>query len=67
MAIVLNSDCLTYISTPIQNNFQYKKQEPSPISLVRATRIFFKAITVKKRSVVGLIVYKSDSAGSLIT
>ena len=51
MAIVLNSDCLTYISTPIQNNFQYKKQEPSPISLVRATRIFSKAKTLKRKMI----------------
>ena len=29
-------------STPIQENFIYKKQGPSPISLVRATRIFLK-------------------------
>ena len=26
--------------TPIHNNFKYRKQEPSQISLVRATRIF---------------------------
>ena len=36
-------------STPTQNNFQYKKQGPSPISLVRATRIFSKAKTLKKK------------------
>ena len=34
--------------TPIQENFIYKKQGPSPISLVRATRIFSKAKTLKK-------------------
>ena len=33
--------------TPIQNDFQYKKQEPSPISLLRATRKFSKAKTLK--------------------
>ena len=33
--------------TPIQENFIYKKQGPSPISLVRATRIFSKAKTLK--------------------
>ena len=32
--------------TPIQNNFQYKKQAPSPIYLVRATKIFSKAKTL---------------------
>ena len=36
-------------NTPTQNNFQYKKQGPSPISLVRATRIFSKAKTMKKK------------------
>ena len=35
--------------TPTQNDFQYKKQGPSPISLVKATRIFFKAKTFKKK------------------
>ena len=35
-------------STPIQENFIYKKQGPSPISMVRATRIFSKAKTLKK-------------------
>jgi hypothetical protein len=34
--------------TPIQENFIYKKQGPSPISMVRATRIFSKAKTLKK-------------------
>ena len=34
--------------TPIQENFIYKKQGPSPISLVRATRIFSEAKTLKK-------------------
>ena len=34
--------------TPIQENFIYKKQGPSPISLVRDTRIFSKAKTLKK-------------------
>ena len=34
--------------TPIQENSIYKKQGPSPISLVRATRIFSKAKTLKK-------------------
>ena len=33
--------------TPIQENFIYKKQGPSPISLVRATRILSKAKTLK--------------------
>ena len=37
--------------TPTQNNFQYKKQGPSPISLVRATRIFSKAKTMKKKMI----------------
>ena len=35
------------LNTPIQENFIYKKQGPSPISLVRATRIFSKAKTLK--------------------
>jgi hypothetical protein len=35
--------------TPIQENSIYKKQGPSPISLVRATRIFSKAKTLKKK------------------
>ena len=35
--------------TPIQENFIYKKQGPSPISLVRAARIFSKAKTLKKK------------------
>jgi hypothetical protein len=41
---------LEFISwyTPIQENSIYKKQGPSPISLVRATRIFSKAKTLKK-------------------
>ena len=34
--------------TPIQENFIYKKQGPSLISLVRATWIFSKAKTLKK-------------------
>ena len=34
--------------TPIKENSMYKKQGPSPISLVRATRIFSKAKTLKK-------------------
>jgi hypothetical protein len=34
--------------TPIQENFIYKKQGPSPISLVRVTRISSKAKTLKK-------------------
>jgi hypothetical protein len=34
--------------TPIQENFIYKKQGPSPISLVRDARIFSKAKTLKK-------------------
>ena len=34
------------VVTPIQENFIYKKQGPSPISLVRATRIFSKAKTL---------------------
>ena len=34
--------------TPIHENFIYKKQGPSPISLVRANRIFSKAKTLKK-------------------
>jgi hypothetical protein len=38
--------------TPTQNDCQYKKQGPSPIFLVRATRIFSKAKTLKKRSVI---------------
>ena len=37
--------------TPTQNNFQYKKQGPSPISLVRATRIFSKAKTLKRKMI----------------
>jgi hypothetical protein len=37
-----------YLLTPIQENSIYKKQGPSPISLVRATRIFSKAKTLKK-------------------
>ena len=37
--------------TPTQNNFQSKKQGPSPISLVRATRIFSKAKTMKKKMI----------------
>jgi hypothetical protein len=41
------SSCLLH-TTPIQENFIYKKQGPSPISLVRATRIFSKAKTLKK-------------------
>ena len=39
------------VDTPIQNNFQYKKQGPSPISLVRATRIFSKAKTIKRKMI----------------
>jgi hypothetical protein len=35
--------------TPIQENFIYKKQGPSPISMVRATRIFSKVKTLKKK------------------
>ena len=35
--------------TPIQENFIYKKQGPSPISLVRAARIFSKAKTLKRK------------------
>ena len=35
--------------TPTQNKFQYKKQGPSPISLVRATKIFSKTKTLKKK------------------
>ena len=34
--------------TPIQENFIYKKQGPSPISLVRAARIFSNTKTLKK-------------------
>ena len=34
--------------TPIQEIFIYKKRGPSPISLVRATRMFSKAKTLKK-------------------
>ena len=34
--------------TPVQINLQYKKQEPSPISLARAARIFSKTKTLKK-------------------
>ena len=36
-------------TSPMQENFIYKKQGPSPISLVRATRIFSKAKTLKKK------------------
>jgi hypothetical protein len=34
---------MSIIITPIQNNFQCKKQKPSSIFLVRATKIFSKA------------------------
>ena len=37
-----------FLSTPIQENSIYKKQGPSQISLVRATRIFSNAKTLKK-------------------
>ena len=42
------SICIGSRVTPIQESFLYKKQGPSPISLVRATRIFSKAKTLKK-------------------
>ena len=42
-------ECKADTNTPTQNDFQYKKQGPSPISLVRATRIFSKAKTLKKK------------------
>jgi hypothetical protein len=35
--------------TPIQENFICKKQGPSQISMVRATRIFSKKKTLKKK------------------
>ena len=41
-----NNTCTVH--TPIQENFIYKKQGPSPIFLVRATKIFSKAKTLKK-------------------
>ena len=37
---MLDSKTIHSLITPNQNDFQYKKQGPSPISLVRATRIF---------------------------
>ena len=39
--------CLVH-NTPIHENFIYKKQGPSPISLLRVNRIFSKAKTLKK-------------------
>ena len=35
--------------TPIQENFIYKKQGPSPIFMVKATRIFSKTKILKKK------------------
>ena len=48
-SFLLESLIITKSYTPIQENFIYKKQGPSPISMVRATRIFSKAKTLKKK------------------